>query len=225
MPDRSPQFTPPFVSGTSRVLGVRFLTDSVFVLRFERNGFEFLSGQRLLVGRGVDLREYSIFSTQADPFLEILVKRIDGGTVSPMLASLSAGDEIDVSGPAGDFLQSAGTVAGRSHLFIASGTGIAPYRCLVHSTDGLDYRLLHGVRHAEERYCSEEFPRERYTACISKDERTDFHGRVTDWLKSHPVDGRTECYLCGNSDMIYECFSLLSAQGIGRDHIHAEIYF
>ncbi len=214
---------PPFRQMRSRVLDLRFLTADAFVLRLERNGLDFIPGQRLLAGRGVNLREYSIFSGRDDPYLEILVKRIEGGAVSPLLASLAPGDELDVSGPEGDFLTARGGEAPK-RLFVASGTGIAPYRCLLRSGTPRDYRLIHGVRHAEERYCREEFPADRYLSCVSQG-GGDFQGRVSDWLRRNPADGPTECYLSGNSDMIYECFSILSGQGIGRERIHAEIYF
>ena len=172
----------------------------------------------------MNLREYSIFSGSGDPYLEILVKRIEGGAVSPMLASLAPGDELDVAGPEGDFLTIAEGSEAQRLLFVASGTGIAPYRCLLRSRGDLDYRLIHGVRYAADRYTREEFPPDRYLSCVSKG-GGDFDGRVSDWLRLHPVDAATECYLSGNSDMIYECFSILSRQGIGRERIHAEIYF
>jgi ferredoxin--NADP+ reductase/benzoate/toluate 1,2-dioxygenase reductase subunit len=205
-------------------LGVEFLTDSVFVLRFERDGLDFIPGQRLLIGRGMDMREYSIFSAPEDPFLEILVKRIEGGAVSPLLAGLSPGDEIEVKGPAGDFFLATAREDAR-HLFVASGTGISPYRCFVRSTGALDYLVLHGVRYPEERYCRDAFQSDRYVACVSKGTGPDFVGRVSDLLRLSPVESETECYLCGNSDMIYECFRILSGYGVPRERIHAEIYF
>jgi len=222
---RTTQPIPPFRQIRSRALGVEFLTDTVFVLRFEREGLEFIPGQRLLVGRGMDLREYSIFSAPADPFLEILVKRIEGGAVSPMLASLSPGDEIDVKGPAGDFTLEGGEGVEHKYLFVASGTGISPYRCFVRSREGLNYSVLHGVRYPDERYCRSAFQSERYSACVSKGTGPDFIGRVSDRLRQQAVESETECYLCGNSDMIYECFRILSDYGVPRERIHAEIYF
>jgi ferredoxin/flavodoxin---NADP+ reductase len=39
------------------------------------------------------------------------------------------------------------------------------------------------------------------------------------------VEASTPCYLCGDSDMIYESYALLSGLGIPRSGIFAEIYF
>ena len=33
------------------------------------------------------------------------------------------------------------------------------------------------------------------------------------------------CYLCGNSDMIYEAYALLRGQGVHSSRIFAEVYF
>ena len=41
-------------------------------------------------------------------------------------------------------------------------------------------------------------------------------GRLTEVLKTEPVDPSTYCYLCGNSDMIYEVFGILKDQGVSR---------
>jgi ferredoxin--NADP+ reductase/benzoate/toluate 1,2-dioxygenase reductase subunit len=60
---------------------------------------------------------------------------------------------------------------------------------------------------------------------MSRYEDGDYHGRVTGWLRSHPVDSDTRVYLCGNCDMIYEVYDILGSQGVGADRIHAEVYF
>ena len=88
-----------------KVTQVRHLTDSTFVIRFERNGMEFQTGQFVLLGRNgaVDRREYSIYSGEKDDFLEVLVREVDGGKVSSKLKKLKAGDLVDVDGPFGFF--------------------------------------------------------------------------------------------------------------------------
>ena len=39
------------------------------------------------------------------------------------------------------------------------------------------------------------------------------------------VDSSTYCYLCGNSDMIYEVYGILRDRGVSREQIFAEVYF
>ncbi len=68
----------------------------------------------------------------------------------------------------------------------------------------------------------------RYLPCVqpgSGAETNGYAGRLTSVLKERPVDPSTYCYLCGNSDMIYEVYGILKAQGVSREQIFAEVYF
>ncbi|MFP4535433.1 MAG: hypothetical protein ACLFNP_06895 [Spirochaetaceae bacterium] len=53
----------------------------------------------------------------------------------------------------------------------------------------------------------------------------EYYGRVTDYLRAHPVSPEAACFLCGNCDMIYEAFDILQEQGIPHDRLFAEVYF
>jgi ferredoxin-NADP reductase len=59
----------------------------------------------------------------------------------------------------------------------------------------------------------------------ARGEGGDYRGRVTAWLRSHPVEPQRLCYLCGNSAMIDEAYAILRKQGVPRDHLFAEVYF
>ena len=56
-----------------------------------------------------------------------------------------------------------------------------------------------------------------------------YHGRVTDFLKSLPLDWNwhsTEFFLCGNGSMILESRRiLLEGHGVPVHHVHQEAYF
>jgi ferredoxin--NADP+ reductase/benzoate/toluate 1,2-dioxygenase reductase subunit len=206
---------------------VRRVGPAAFVLRFERHGLPFEPGQHIAVGlRGaLAMREYSLYSGSSDDFLEVLVREIPDGLVSPALARCRAGDELSVDGPYGLFLTDPSERRTAKYLFVGSGTGIAPFHCLLRSYPGMDYLLLHGVRALEDRFDFEEFERSRYVACVSRAEGGDYRGRVTGWLSEHDVDPSWQCYLCGNSDMIYESFAILRRRGVPRERLHAEVYF
>ena len=213
--------------GKHRVLQVRDLGEGTFVVRFERRGLEFASGQYVHVGPlpGIDRREYSVYSSPEDDFLEILVKEVDEGSVSPRLRRLREGDLVDVEGPFGFFRIEEGDLT-RPFLFIATGTGISPFHSFSRTFRELDYKLVHGVRNARELYEHADFPAHRLVSCISRQSGAgDFDGRVTDWLKSNPAPPEAMVYLCGNCDMIYEVYDILGEQGIPADRIHAEVYF
>ncbi len=170
-------------------------------------------------------REYSIYSGAGDDFLEVLVREIEGGLVSRALKRCEPGDVVSVEGPYGLFITDRSQRSSGRYLFVGTGTGISPFHCLARSYPEIDYLLLHGVRSAGERYEDETFDPSRCVTCVSRGEGGDFQGRVTDYLRSHPVDPGRLAYLCGNSDMIYEVFAILRGQGVARHHLFAEVYF
>ncbi len=210
-----------------RVHLVRHLCDSAFVLRFDRHGLAFEPGQYLNLGvqGSLAMREYSIYSTPADDFLEVLVREIPGGMVSPALKRARRGDALSVQGPYGMFVTRERARRTEKYLFIGSGTGISPFHCLARSYPEIDYLLLHGVRSAVERFDEGAFEPSRFLRCVSRSEGGDYRGRVSGWLREHGADPRRLCYLCGNSDMIYEVYGILKAQGVSREQIFAEVYF
>lgn len=205
----------------------RDLTDSTFVLRFERGGLEFIAGQHISVGpaNGIHTREYSIYSSPSDDFLEILVKEVTGGLVTPVLKKLKVGDSLAVQDPVGYFTIDEKLVAKHKFLFVASGTGISPFHSFVKSYPNLDYKIVHGIRHGNEAYERDFYGKGRYVACASRDGNGDYYGRVTQYLQENPVQPGTICFLCGNCDMIHDVYDILEKQGVSSEHIHAEVYF
>lgn len=210
-----------------KVLGIRDLTESTYVLRFTRNGMNFMSGQHIVLGIPGDnqTREYSIYSATDDDYLEVLVREVEDGLVSKRLRQLKEGDAVSVEGPFGFFSLDENTLGKNKYLFIATGTGIAPFHSMVGSHPQFNYKILHGVRYSEEAYEKEYYNQDNYTFCTSRDFDGDFHGRVTEYLESNEVDSDTLVYLCGNCDMIYEVYDLLTSRGMDSDQIRTEVYF
>lgn len=214
-----------------RLLTVRWLSPSAYVLRLERGALAFEPGQYVTLGLAGSTarREYSIYSGCRDPFLEVLIKQVEGGAVSHQLARLAPGAVLECDGPFGYFTIAPARRA-EPLLFIASGTGIAPFHSFACSHPRLNFRLLHGVRTVAERYDRAEYPPDRYLPCLSRVAAADapagsYRGRVTDYLCEHPVVPGTACYLCGNSEMIFAAFDILKKQGVPGADLFAEVYF
>ena len=76
------------------VLGIRELCPGTYILRLERRDVQFEPGQYIHVGPlpGINRREYSVYSSPEENYLEILVKEIPEGYVSPRLKKLKPDD-------------------------------------------------------------------------------------------------------------------------------------
>lgn len=206
---------------------IRNLSDATYVVRFSRRGMVFRPGQHLVVGAlGMsDAREYSIYSGKDEEYLEIIVREVENGIVSRKLRRLNPGNNLEVSGPYGFFLTNAQPPVNKKILFIASGTGIAPFHSFVKTYPNADYTIVHGIRTIDEAYEKESYASGRYISCTSRDEKGDFHGRVTAYLKTIDIEKDTMVYLCGNSDMVFESIDILQEKGLSNSHIFTEVYF
>lgn len=210
-----------------RILDIRNLTESTFVLQLPKSRFKFEAGQHISLSIKGDYqsREYSIYSAEEGEHLEILVKEVEGGYFSPKLKHLKKGDMVEIHGPFGKFGLDNQKRETHKHVFIASGTGIAPFHSMILSNPGLDYQMIHGVRFATEAYEKEHYDSDKFVLCTSRDDSGDFQGRVTDYLEQTRFDENTSFYLCGNSDMIFDTMEILKGKGFSRDNVNVEVYF
>lgn len=109
-------------------------THDVVTFRFQGDPmcrYVYLPGQFLSLVLNIDgkkvVRSYSISSTPTRPYvLEITVKRVPGGLVSNWLIdNLKPGDQIEASGPRGNFCLRPGEIP-RKLLFLGAGSGVTP---------------------------------------------------------------------------------------------------
>ncbi len=210
-----------------KVIQLRFLTDSTFVVRLERSNLQFQTGQFIVLSLNgkVDRREYSVYSSERDEYIEVLVREVDGGKVSGKLKQLKPGDEIYVDGPFGFFKFDPKAFSPQKFLFVATGTGISPFHSFVKTHPLMDYRLVHGVRYADEAYDHADFDAKRTILCTTGDSKGDFEGRVNAFFLDQKIEKDTHCFLCGNSEMIYEMFDMLTGKGVPVSNIYSEVYF
>ncbi len=209
------------------VLEVRHLTADSFSLRIERRDLVFKAGQCFNVGPmgAIVNREYSIYSGESEPYLEFLIKLVKDGAVSSKLHSLKKGDLVEVAGPYGLFTLNQKNISQNKYVFIATGTGIAPFHSYVKSNPGLNYQIIHGVREARDQHDKATYEPARYTACVSREKGEWFNGRVTEYLKDRALDKDAYYYICGNRKMISEVFDLLTSKQISGDRIITEVFF
>ena len=188
---------------------------------------QFKAGQHIISGLKGELnqREYSVYSGESDDYLEILVREVIEGNVSVRLKHCKPGQLLQVNGPFGSFGLEPFDVFSRKLIFIASGTGIAPFHSFVSTYPGINYTLIHGVRYNKEAYEKNYYDPDRYILCTSKESNGGHKGRVTGFLPGYPVDPDMLFYMCGNNNMIYEVYHILRDKGIPEENIFPEVYF
>lgn len=209
-----------------KVTSIRYLTESAFVLGFERYGDLFIPGQHINVGLpGEEDRPYSLYNGINDENFEILVKEVQNGNISRKLKNVKPGDIISVSEPEGYFTASEEFEKNKYFWLICTGTGISPYHCFVRSYPGMNYKIIHGISYSRESYEKETYTTGNYIACTTKDSDGDFSGRITSYLENQSPDKEACYFVCGGYDMIDNVYDKLVAKGISRDLIKSEGYF
>ncbi len=202
------------------------LTNDTFLLRLEKGTFQFIPGQHVSIGPHLQYdknRDYTFCSAPHDNYLEFLIKVVQKGKISPWLIRLKPGDKIDILGPYGDFFIS--EPQNKKYLFIATGVGIGPFLSFIKSYPGLDYKLIHGIRHKEDLILAKDLAPENYVSCMTRDISGNFHGRVTDYLKNYEIDNNTLCYICGNPYMLKLVEDMLEEKNLSQDKIFKEAYY
>jgi ferredoxin-NADP reductase len=220
----------------SRILRRTRLSDSAFEVELERpSAFRFAPGQNVRLQIDGEARDYSLASAPFAETLVLLVRRIEGGAVSPVLCDAPTGTRLELTGPHGLFTFKP---SDRPAVLAATGVGIAPFLSMVRAgvlADGLGrpasppggLTLLHGARLGQELFYREELNGSvgGYAPCVSRDEAPGcFHGRVTDWSRAHLAPAGRDFYLCGSRQMTRDMVLLIDER-FGGSFVYTEIFF
>jgi NAD(P)H-flavin reductase len=211
---------------STKLLKRRWLSKKSLEIRLGKPPlFNFKPGQRICLIYNAVERDYSMVSTPADTDLILCIRYVKEGMLSPQLSSLTMGTRLEFTGPHGYFTFQPSP---RPAIFVATGTGIAPF-CSIVSSGVTDITLLHGVTLADDLYYAD-FLRsavKSYIPCLSKpDESSEDYitGRVTDYLQQQLAPGAYDFYLCGRSEMIRDATLLIDERFEGS-FIYTEQYF
>jgi CDP-4-dehydro-6-deoxyglucose reductase, E3 len=228
-----------------QVKSFKMLTPTVFQTSFTTHqALSFKAGQFMSIvipgagPKGRDLRRaYSIASPPESPEVELCIKIVEEGPGTSFLKSLRPGDTFRAVAPYGDFVFE--PKPNRNVCFIATGTGLAPFRAMALSQEFHTHLppqsfCLLGVRTEDEliyQATFENIPGMKFIPAVSRPQGhwKGFQGRVTDYLRSLKNSEfpwkETEFYLCGNGGMITEVKSVLTEKGVSSESIHQEIYY
>jgi ferredoxin/flavodoxin---NADP+ reductase len=189
--------------------------------------FDFIAGQ--VTGITLDAREeprlYSIASGTQHKEIWILYTIKPGGLLTPPLSEIKPGNTIRMTMPFGQFI-----CREEKAIWIATGTGIAPFASMIFSGQHHSKILIQGNRDRKGLYFYEKFiniPGLSYHPCCSRVAHDGcFNGRVTDFVQNmqHP-DPAITYYLCGIAEMVVDTRDLLIERGVPYNQIMAEIFF
>lgn len=212
----------------SKILEINNLTESTYVIRLEKSDFEFKAGQYLVLNVPGEYksREYSIYSPEDAPYIDLLIKEVDQGEISRELKYLKIGTRVKITGPFGFFILKENGQNEKNHFtFVATGTGIAPFHSIILSNPGLDFEIIHGVRYRYEAYDSGDYAEDRYNLCTSREHGENYFGRVTNYLKEKGINKDSIFYICGSSGMVNDVTEFLQKNGIEPGNIRTEVFF
>jgi ferredoxin-NADP reductase len=222
------------------------LSDYTKHLEFEVEGaghFGFVPGQWLSLTHtkpdGEEItRAYSIASPPDGNRFAFCLNRVQDGFMSNYLCDLEPGAKISGQGPFGNFILRPPL---RDTLFIATGTGIAPFRSMLHWLLADESRhqnkkiwLLFGSRTEKDAYYHAEFLRLAaehknfdYLPTLSRG-NADWQG-LRGYVQEHVssiVSGRVDmhAYICGLDKMVSANRELLKSLGWDRKSILYEKY-
>ena len=215
---------------SSELIARRWLSKKSFEVELTRpEGFQFKAGQTILICYQSLERYYSVITSPADKDrIALCIRRVSAGSLSHALADAPVGTRFDFSGPHGYFEF---RPSRRPVVFVATGTGIAPFVSMARS--GISgFTLLHGVRTAAELHYQSLFFRSasQYVPCLSdpaaevRAKPGIYHGKVSSYVKHRLAPGGYDFYLCGRQEMVRDVTHIADEHFAGS-LIYTEVFF
>ena len=226
---------------------------ATFWVKFDGEPTPFESGQYMTIGVMADgklvQRPYSIASSPSvagSEGYEMYVRLVTGGAFTPLLWRLPVGHRMRMIGPKGKFMLEPDDP--RTHLFISTGTGNAPFVSMMKRTleqgaprrsiflNGVSYARDLGYRELVEGWQrSGEYP-VIYEPTVSRPRdpsNAGWTGRVgraeavlADILDDHRLTpDNAIAYICGNPDMILAAEQTMLERGFPEEQIRKELYW
>lgn len=240
---------PNFQEYRAKLAWVNQLNERFVEMHFELvepSRLKFVAGQYVMISipETGHKRSYSITSTPSvEHAFELLVDLAPQGPGTTYLKSLTAGQEIQLLAPVGNFVladprSEAGQVE-QELFFVATGSGIAPFKSmindlLIEQNDSRPITLIWGLHSEADQFWYDDWQilaRENnnfsFQPVLSQPQsQWPFHkGYVTDVLSIMDDFANRGFYLCGNSQMIKDARELLTQKGVAVENIHNEAFF
>ena len=214
---------------TVELMHRRWLTQNTFEIELTRPpSFEFNAGQTIRFIYKSWERYYSLLSTPADPTLSLCIHCVQEGQFSPALASAEIGSHFNITGPHGYFIFQPSE---RRPVFVATGTGIAPFVSMARA-GATQFVVLHEAKSSEELYYHSYFRENTsdYFACLPDATNPEasllgaYQSEVAVCLQKHLPPESYDFYLCGHRKMIQDV-TLLVDEAYPESLVYTEVFY
>lgn len=201
--------------------------------------FDFIPGQFVSLSEQVNgkkvTRAYSIASRPYENKFELCLNEVKEGIFSPFLFGMNLGDTVEMKGPHGMFIMRKQPC---DAMFVATGTGIAPFIPMVEDVLQKDserqYTLVFGVRYEHSVLYQELFEdlARRYknfkficTVTRPTEEWKGNSGRVQQYVFQEIGERKDiDVYICGLKEMVNDVRDRLKELGFDKSQIVYERY-
>ena len=212
-----------------------YINPNLFKVFFDKKGLNFIPGQHFslsIPGKSIN-REYSSYTSPDEEEIGFLIRRVEGGIMTNYLDQMKIGEPLNIYGPYGSFTLSEKQIDNKKIIFIASGTGIAPFVSIKKKYNIKDYEVFIGIRHKEDIVDSNIFDPSKSYFCISRDKKSEknnhYLGRLNDQINKIEYLNNYEdaiYMICGNSFMISDIYDILvNDKKIHPNQILTESFF
>ena len=238
---------------------------ATFLVRFDGDATPFESGQYMTIGVFVEdastptgtkivQRPYSVASdpgVAATEGYEMYIRLVEGGLFTPLLWRLPLGHRMRMIGPKGKFTLEPDD--DRTHLFISSGTGNAPFVSMIKRLlregrprkavflNGVSYARDIGYRGLVEGWAADSaagrggYP-VTFIPTVSRPKAPENAGWSGRWGRVESIAApvcdelgltpdNTIAYICGNPDMILAAEATLLDRGFPEAQVKKELYW
>lgn len=154
----------------------KHLISNTYFLTFklvDPSEINFIPGQYLILKVQNKPRLYSIFSSnKVKNQIDFLIEIIPGGLASVFFLNLKINDEVEFSGPLGQFTLKENN---SKKIFLTTGTGIAPVLSILKSNDleSVKFELYWGLRTFNDVYLFDEVKKFNAKICLSREQNLD----------------------------------------------------
>lgn len=238
----------------SKVISHEWLTPEIFSMKLEKvEDIEYKPGQFFMLSldeikfdKRLDKemtnpvkRAYSTASTGIEEEIEFCIKEEKDGTLSPLLAKLKVGDEVNVAGPYGRFVLKEDE---KPISLLAVGSGITPimsmFRHLINTQDNRDIvfvfgnKLLEDVSYKDEIISLAEKAKQKVQLIFSitrEDKQVDNFPTINERIKISKLKemninfSKSNIYMCGTASFVKQTRADLEKE-TDKENIHYEIY-